>query len=54
MSWEDDNLQGQSDCKAGVPHKHKSDAYDRGWETEKLNQEIKEDERRSTKHRAGH
>jgi len=44
MSWSDDNLQGQSDAKAGIPFEHKSDGYDRGYATEKLNQEIKADE----------
>ena len=35
MSFEDDFLQGQRDCRDGVPHEQgKSDAYTRGYGTQ--------------------
>ena len=45
MSFEDDFLRGQKDCRNGVPHKPmQSEAYDRGYgaqyEKEQLDTEM--------------
>lgn len=41
MSFEDDFLQGQRDCIAGVAHESgKDEAYDRGYATEYEKQQI--------------
>ena len=34
MTFEDDFLQGQRDCRDGIPHKSGSDAYNRGYAAE--------------------
>ena len=41
MSFSDDFLQGQKDCKDGITHKEgKSDAYDRGYSTQYTLEQI--------------
>ena len=34
IKFEKDFLQGQRDCRDGVAHKNKSDAYNRGYATQ--------------------
>ncbi len=41
MSFEDDFLQGQRDCKNGVPHKPmQGEAYDRGYGAQYESEQI--------------
>jgi len=34
MSFEDDFLRGQRDCKAGIEHKDQGEGYNRGYATQ--------------------
>ena len=41
MSWSDDFLQGQKDCRDGKPHKDgNGDGYDRGYNTQYIAEQI--------------
>ena len=49
MSFEDEFLRGQRDCKDGVPHKpNQSESYDRGYaaqyESEQIQSELTKNE----------
>ena len=46
MTFSDEFMQGQKDCIAGTPHKDDmTDAYNRGYSTQKTLQGIKDDKR---------
>lgn len=34
MSFEDDFIKGQQDCREGIPHTAGTDAYNRGYATQ--------------------
>ena len=36
----DDFLQGSRDCQQGLPHKHKSESYDRGYACEYEREQV--------------
>ena len=41
-----DFIQGQSDCKKGIPHKSKSEEYDRGYSAQYTLDEVRAEQAR--------
>lgn len=40
MSFEDDFIKGQQDCREGIPHTAGSDAYNRGYATQYESEQL--------------
>ena len=50
----DDFLQGQRDCKNGISHEHKTEAYNRGYATQyAMEQTLTEITRKQDEYRPG-